>query len=305
MPNGPRPAHAASAAPSASQPASCAARWRRWIDSAPQVMGVLNVTPDSFFDGGQLHRHGRVDLDRLRRRAEGMLAAGATALDIGGESTRPGAAPLAADEEMDRVLPALECLANSCDALLSVDTSNPALMREAGGLGAHMINDVRALQRPGALDAVADSDMAACLMHMQGEPSSMQHAPHYPRDDVVAAVRGFFAERVGACERAGLSSARLMVDPGFGFGKTAAHNLALVRELPGWVADGLPVMLGVSRKSTIGAVLGREIRERLAGALALSALATFWGVSALRSHDVEETVDALRMTLATLGEVSC
>ena len=275
-------------------------RWRQWIDTAPHVMGVLNVTPDSFSDGGELHRNGRVDRDRLRRRASAMRAAGATALDIGGESTRPDAVPPSPGEEADRVLPALECLVDDGETVLSVDTSNPALMRQAAELGADMINDVRALRRNGALQAVAESGMPACLMHMQGEPDTMQHAPDYPQGDVVSAVRGFLAERVSACERAGIDRTRLMVDPGFGFGKTPAHNLALLRAMPRLVADGLPVMLGVSRKSTIGALLRREVHERLAGALALSALAVWWAASIIRTHDVAETVDAVRITRALI-----
>ena len=287
--------------PGAARGADRARRWRRWLESAPQVMGVLNVTPDSFSDGGELLRDGRVDRDRLRRRADAMRAAGASALDIGGESTRPGARAPSSDEEMERVLPALECLAEDGETVLSVDTSNPALMREAAGAGADMINDVRALRRPGALDAVAGCGLSACLMHMQGEPATMQRAPAYPGDDVVSAVRGFLVERAAACERAGIERARLLVDPGFGFGKTPAHNLALVRALPQLAADGLPVMLGVSRKSTIGALLGRNLGERLAGALALSALAVCWAASVIRAHDVAETVDAVRIASAALG----
>lgn len=256
--------------------------------SRPQVMGILNVTPDSFSDGGRYNR-----IDAALRHAEQMLEAGAAIIDVGGESTRPGAPPVSAEEELQRVAPVVEQLVYRLDALVSVDTSSPALMREAALLGAGMINDVRSLSRDGALQAAAQGNLAVCLMHMQGEPQTMQDSPQY--DDVTTAVRTFLADRVAACEAAGIARERLLIDPGFGFAKTLAHNLSLFRHMQALHDLHLPLLVGVSRKSMIGKVLGREVDQRLAGSLALAALAVQQGAHILRVHDVAETVDVLRM----------
>lgn len=256
--------------------------------SRPQVMGILNVTPDSFSDGGRYNR-----IDAALRHAEQMLEAGAAIIDVGGESTRPGAPPVSAEEELQRVAPVVEQLVCRLDALVSVDTSSPALMREAALLGAGMINDVRSLSRDGALQAAAQGNLAVCLMHMQGEPQTMQDSPQY--DDVTTAVRTFLADRVAACEAAGIARERLLIDPGFGFAKTLAHNLSLFRHMQALHDLHLPLLVGVSRKSMIGKVLGREVDQRLAGSLALAALAVQQGAHILRVHDVAETVDVLRI----------
>ena len=256
--------------------------------SRPQVMGILNVTPDSFSDGGRYNR-----IDAALRHAEQMLEAGAAIIDVGGESTRPGAPPVSAEEELQRVAPVVEQLVCRLGALVSVDTSSPALMREAALLGAGMINDVRSLSRDGALQAAAEGNLAVCLMHMQGEPQTMQDSPQY--DDVTTAVRTFLADRVAACEAAGIARERLLIDPGFGFAKTLAHNLSLFRHMQALHDLHLPLLVGVSRKSMIGKVLGREVDQRLAGSLALAALAVQQGAHILRVHDVAETVDVLRM----------
>jgi dihydropteroate synthase len=262
---------------------------RRLELAAPLVMGVLNVTPDSFSDGGRHHL-----LDDALRAADAMLAAGATFIDVGGESTRPGAAPVSAEDELRRVLPVVRALIRR-GALVSLDSSKPEVIRPCLEAGAHLVNDVRALGLPGALEAVAASDAAVCLMHMQGEPGSMQRDPQY--GDVVAEVGTFLAARVAACEVAGITRDRLLVDPGFGFGKTLAHNLALLRGLPQVAAraGGLPVLAGLSRKSMIGALTGRPVGERLAGGLALAIAAVEGGARIIRTHDVAETVDALKV----------
>jgi dihydropteroate synthase len=262
----------------------------------PRIMGVLNVTPDSFSDGGCLYAAGRVDLDAVRRMADAMLAAGAAILDVGGESTRPGAEPVSEQEELDRVLPVVEALGELGDAVVSVDTSTPAVMREAAQRGAGLINDVRALTRPGAIEAAAALDLPVCLMHMQGSPSTMQAAPSYV--DVVAEVGGFLRERMAACEAAGIAASRLLLDPGFGFGKTLEHNLALLARLAELADAGPPLLVGLSRKSLIGKLTGREVGERLAGSLALAVIAAERGASILRVHDVPETADALRIFAA-------
>ena len=262
---------------------------RRLELAAPLVMGVLNVTPDSFSDGGRHHL-----LDDALCAADAMLAAGATFIDVGGESTRPGAAPVSAEDELRRVLPVVRALIRR-GALVSLDSSKPEVIRPCLEAGAHLVNDVRALALPGALEAVAASDAAVCLMHMQGDPGSMQRDPQY--GDVVAEVGTFLAARVAACEVAGITRDRLLVDPGFGFGKTLAHNLALLRGLPQVAAraGGLPVLAGLSRKSMIGALTGRPVDERLAGGLALAIAAVEGGARIIRTHDVAETVDALKV----------
>ncbi|GAA3893551.1 dihydropteroate synthase [Halomonas cibimaris] len=264
--------------------------------SVPRVMGILNVTPDSFSDGGRY-----TALDEARRQAERMLAEGAAIIDVGGESTRPGAAPVTAQQELDRVAPVVEALSYELGALVSVDTSSAAVMREAKALGAGMLNDVRALEREGALEAAAQSGLAVCLMHRQGEPQTMQDAPHY-EGPVEDGVSDFLLRRIAACEGAGLERRRLLLDPGFGFGKTVEHNLRLLNRLQAIGELGLPLLVGMSRKSMIGKVLGRPVDERLAGGLALSAMAVERGAKILRVHDVAATVDAVNMARAVINE---
>ena len=247
-------------------------------------MGIVNVTPDSFSDGG---RSSFQALDHARR----LIDEGAEWLDIGGESTRPGAQAVSEQEELDRVLPVLEGL-QGCGVPVSVDTMKPTVMRAALAAGAAMINDVRALQSPGAIDAVKNSDCAICLMHMQGEPRRMQDAPQY--SDVLAEVYDFLAARLAVCEAAGITRDRLCIDPGFGFGKTLEHNLTLLRGLPR-LAELAPVLVGVSRKRMIGEITGRPVEERLAGSLAAALRAVENGATIVRVHDVAATVDALKI----------
>jgi len=256
-------------------------------------MGVLNVTPDSFSDGGELLRDGKVDVEACLQRAETMVAEGADILDIGGESTRPGAEKVGENEECDRVLPVVEAICGRLDAVVSVDTSSPTLMREATLLGAGLINDVRALQQQGALSAAAESGLAVCLMHMRGEPGSMQEAVEY--DSVLAEVSDFLSKRISACENAGIARDKLILDPGIGFGKLDEHNLTLLRQLPALVELGCPVLIGVSRKSMLGRLLNRDVKNRLAGSLSLAMEALRRGASILRVHDVAETADAVKI----------
>ncbi len=264
----------------------------RVLDLAqPHVMGILNVTPDSFSDGGRFNAR-----DAALRHAEEMVAAGATLIDVGGESTRPGARPVSPTEELERVAPVVEVIARELDVVISLDTSTPAVIREGARLGAGMINDVRSLRRDGALDAAADTGLAVCLMHMRGEPGTMQQDPHY--GDVVREVGEFLSERVRACVVAGISEDRIVLDPGFGFAKTLAHNLSLFKHLEVLHELGRPLLVGVSRKSMIGQTLGREVQQRLPGSLALAALAVAKGARIVRVHDVAETVDAVRMIAA-------
>lgn len=264
--------------------------------SFPRVMGILNVTPDSFSDGGQ-----HIALDDALRHAERMLAEGAAMIDIGGESTRPGAAVVSAQQELDRIALVVEALVRELDALVSVDTSSPAVMREVTALGAGMLNDVRALERDGALAAAVSSGLPVCLMHRQGEPQDMQQAPSYDQP-VEAVVADYLARRVAECEAAGLQRGRMLLDPGFGFGKTVEHNLRLLKYMDALQALELPLLVGMSRKSMIGKVLGRPVEERLAGGLALSAMAVERGANILRVHDVGPTVDAVNMAWAVLQE---
>lgn len=259
--------------------------------SRPQVMGILNVTPDSFSDGGRYSR-----LDAALRHAEAMVRAGATLIDVGGESTRPGAPAVSEQAELERVCPVVEALARELDVVISVDTSTAAVMRESTGLGAGLINDVRSLQRPGALEAAAASGLPVCLMHMRGEPGNMQDDPRYP--DIHAEVHDFLAERLAACVAAGIARERVLLDPGFGFAKTLEHNLRLFQHVEHLHAFGLPLLVGVSRKSMIGKVLDRPVDARLYGSLALAALAVAKGAQIVRVHDVAETVDVVRMIAA-------
>ena len=262
-------------------------------------MGVLNVTPDSFSDGGRFFESAEA-----LARARAMLAEGVDIIDVGGESTRPGAPPTSEGDEIDRVVPIIEALRQECDAsgvVLSIDTRKPAVMRAAIAAGASMVNDVYGLREPGALETLARArdPVGVCLMHMQGEPATMQQ--HVVYSDVVAEVKSFLAERVAACERAGIAGNRIAVDPGFGFGKTVAHNLALLRWLEDLVALGYPVMVGLSRKSTIGALTGRDVGERVAGSVAAALVAVERGAAIVRVHDVRETVDALNVWRAVEG----
>jgi len=259
--------------------------------SQPVVMGVLNVTPDSFSDGGRF-----LSVEAAVEQGARMADEGAAFIDVGGESTRPGAAAVDVDEEARRVLPVIERLRTLTSAVISVDTSKPQLMRSAAAAGAGLINDVRALRESGALDAALQSGCAVCLMHMQGEPRTMQLSPRY--DDVVNEIRAFLAARTRACRDAGFAAERVVVDPGFGFGKTLEHNLQLLRRLPELVADGAPVLVGLSRKSMLGTLTHRQADERLAGSVALAVIAAQAGARIIRAHDVAATVDALKVVVA-------
>jgi dihydropteroate synthase len=257
----------------------------------PVVMGVLNVTPDSFSDGGNFVR-----LDDAVERGMQMAQEGAAIIDVGGESTRPGAQPIDLHEELRRVIPVLARLRDRTAALLSVDTSKAEVMHAAAAAGAAMINDVRALREPGALEAAVNSGCAVCLMHMLGEPRTMQRSPSY--HDVVAEVRHFLEQRVAACLAAGLPAERIAIDPGFGFGKTLEHNLELLRRLGELAVDELPIVAGLSRKSMVGALTGRPAGERVHGSIALAVVAALNGARILRVHDVAATVDALEVVSA-------
>lgn len=255
------------------------------------VMGILNVTPDSFSDGGRFSQ-----LDSALRHAEAMVLAGATLIDVGGESTRPGARAVSPMEELERVAPIVERINRELDVIISVDTSTPAVMRETARLGAGLINDVRSLRREGALDAAAATGLPVCLMHMLGEPGDMQNDPRY--DDLVGEVTQFLADRVAQCVAVGIAAERIVLDPGFGFAKTLQHNLSLFKHMESLHALGRPLLVGVSRKSMIGLALNRPVDERLHGGLALAALAVVKGARILRVHDVAETVDVVRMIAA-------
>ena len=254
----------------------------------PQVMGIVNVTPDSFSDGGA-----HADVDSAVAHGLRLAAEGADLLDVGGESTRPGAAAVTLEDEIARVVPVIERLVRETSLPVSVDTSKPAVMRAAVAAGAGMINDVRALRAEGALDAAAALDVPVVLMHMLGEPRTMQDAPDY--DDVVADVHRFLAERIFAAEMAGIPKQRLVVDPGFGFGKTSAHNLRLLRQLARFTDLGVPVLAGLSRKRTLGELTGREVDARVHASVAAAVLAAEYGARLIRVHDVAPTVDALKV----------
>ena len=259
----------------------------------PVVMGVLNVTPDSFTDGGRY-----LDPGRALERAQVMLAEGAAMIDVGGESTRPSASPVPLDEELRRVLPVVRAIARDSTALVSVDTSRPEVMEQALAEGAAMINDVRALQSPGALAAAARGSAAICLMHMKGQPATMQQSVQYGHSGVTAEVREMLAERIGACRAAGIDDERLCVDPGFGFGKLAQHNLELLKNLDNLSVLGRPVLVGLSRKSMLKTLTGRDSNDRLAGSIALATVAVLNGAAIVRAHDVAATVDAVRVAVA-------
>lgn len=257
--------------------------------SAPRIMGIVNVTPDSFSDGGKFFSR-----DAALRQALKLVEDGADILDIGGESTRPGSDPVAVQEEIDRVVPAIEAIRAEVDVPISIDTMKADVMRAAVSAGAGLINDVNALRSEGALQAAADLEVPVCLMHMQGTPQTMQQEPRYA--DVVAEVEQFLLERVERCEKAGIKADRIMLDPGFGFGKKARHNLRLMKHLSRFTQHPYPVLVGVSRKSIIGDMLKVSVEERLAGSLALASIAVWQGAKLIRTHDVRDTAQAVKLT---------
>ncbi len=282
--------------------------------SNPVCMGIINVTPDSFSDGSELRVEAgtetktkagakaeevespadfAVDIDKALRRAKRMVEEGAAILDIGGESTRPGAAPVSEQEQMDRVLPVITAIRRELDGCISVDTSSAAVMAEAIAQGAELINDVRALREPGALEQAAASSAAVCLVHMQGTPDTMQDKPQY--QDVVAEVQQFLEQRASACRTAGIAPQRIVLDPGFGFGKTAEHNFCLLKDLPRLQASGYPLLAGISRKAMIGAATGQAVNGRLSGSVAATVMALQGGAAIIRTHDVAATRDAIRV----------
>lgn len=256
--------------------------------SVPHVMGIVNVTPDSFSDGGHFF-----SADKALIQARRFVDDGAAIIDIGGESTRPGSTPVDVEEEIRRVVPAIQAISSELDVVVSIDTMKAAVMRAAVNAGAGFINDVNALRSDGALQAAADLNVPVCLMHMQGTPQTMQQSPEY--SDVVADVLAFLQQRITACEHAGISRDKLILDPGFGFGKRARHNLRLMKYLQSFLSLNLPLLVGVSRKSIVGEMLNVSVDERLSGSLALATLAVWQGAKIIRSHDVRETVQAVRL----------
>ncbi|HEA51511.1 hypothetical protein LCGC14_0834850 [marine sediment metagenome] len=265
---------------------------RRMLDmSHCHVMGVLNVTPDSFSDGGQYNR-----LDAALFRAREMVKHGAAFIDVGGESTRPGAASVSVQQELDRVCPAVEAIARELDVIVSVDTSTPEVMAQAVGLGAGLINDVRALQRDGALVAAASAGVPVCIMHIQGEPETMQNRPEY--QNILREVSEFLTLRIRAAEQAGIPTQNIILDPGFGFGKNIEHNLRLLASLEQLQVLGHPLLVGLSRKSMLGQITGRDVDERLPASLAAATISAMKGASIIRVHDVRETVDAVKVVMA-------
>ena len=255
----------------------------------PQIMGILNVTPDSFSDGGQFFGE-----DVALKQAKQMVVDGATVVDVGGESTRPGATTVSVEREIERVIPVIEAIESEIDVVISIDTSKPEVMRAAIAAGAGLINDVQALRVNGALDAAFELEVPVCLMHAQGTPKTMQERPHY--EDVVAEVTSFLLERVEICEAHGIKRDKLIVDPGFGFGKRARHNLRLMKYLERIVHLDLPVLVGISRKSIIGELLNVSMEERLSGSLAMASLAVWKGAKLIRTHDVKETAQAVKLS---------
>lgn len=260
--------------------------------STPKVMGILNVTPDSFSDGGQF-----TNIDAAIAHAQQLINDGADIIDIGGESTRPGATPVPLETELQRVIPVIQALAK-CGVALSIDTYKPAVMQAAIKAGVHMVNDVFALQQPGAIEAVQDSAVGLCLMHMQGTPQTMQLQPQY--QDVVQEVRQFLQQRVSQLSAAGIAKQRIAIDPGFGFGKKTQHNLTLLKQLAQVRFDNLPILAGLSRKSILGQLAGGDPSQRLYASLAASVLAVSHGANIVRVHDVKATVEALKVTAAVL-----
>ena len=264
--------------------------------SFPQVMGIVNMTPDSFSDGGNYN-----NLDDAMRRVDSMIQSGATFIDVGGESTRPGAAEVSVEEELDRVIPLVEKIARYFDVWISVDTSKPQVMTESAKAGAHLINDIRALTEPDAIEAAAKTQLPVCIMHMQGEPKTMQNAPHY-QQDIYQEVDQFFTQHINRCVNAGIEREKIILDPGFGFGKTLQHNYRLLAKLNNFHHFGLPLLVGMSRKSMIGQVLNVAPQERMIGSVSCAVIAAMQGAQIIRVHDVKETFDALRIVQATLAE---
>ena len=260
--------------------------------SHPHVMGILNVTPDSFSDGGKHN-----ELIQALTHANEMINAGATIIDVGGESTRPGAADVSVEQELERVIPVVEAIAQRFEVWISVDTSKPEVIRGSARVGAHIINDIRSLQEPGALAAAAETGLPVCLMHMQGEPKTMQQSPQY--HDVLRDVDQFFVEHIARCEAAGIKKSQLLLDPGVGFGKNLSHNYQLLAHLADYHRFGLPLLVGMSRKSMIGQLLNVGPSQRLTGSLACAVIAAMQGAHILRVHDVKETVEAMRVVEAT------
>lgn len=262
--------------------------------SHPHVMGILNMTPDSFSDGGKHN-----DLVQALTHANEMINAGATIIDIGGESTRPGADEVSVEQELERVIPVIEAIGQRFEVWISVDTSKAEVIREAAKAGAHIINDIRSLQEPGALEAAAETGLPVCLMHMQGEPRTMQQAPKYTQ--LLQDVKTFFVQNIARCEAAGIKKEQLILDPGFGFGKNLSHNYQLLAHLADFHQFGLPLLAGMSRKSMIGQLLNVGPSQRLTGSLACAVIAAMQGAHILRVHDVKETVEAMRVVEATLS----
>lgn len=264
--------------------------------SFPQVMGIVNMTPDSFSDGGNYN-----NLDDAMRRVDSMIQAGASFIDVGGESTRPGAAEVSVEEELDRVIPLVEKIARYFDVWISVDTSKPQVITESAKAGAHLINDIRALTEPGAIEAAAKTQLPVCIMHMQGDPKTMQDAPHY-QQDIYQEVDQIFTQHINRCINAGIERQKIILDPGFGFGKTLQHNYRLLAKLKNFHHFGLPLLVGMSRKSMIGQVLNVPPQERMIGSVSCAVIAAMQGAQIIRVHDVKETFDALRIVQATLAE---
>ena len=268
--------------------------------SEPQVMAIINATPDSFSDGGHYHRQGVLSLDAVLHQVESSIKAGAAIIDVGGESTRPGADAVGVEEELARVIPLVEAIHKRFDIVVSLDTSSPEVMREGAAAGAGLINDVRALQREGAAQAAISSGLPVCLMHMQGSPGSMQNNPSYV--SVMDEVKQFFKERIRQLQALGMDTSSLLLDPGFGFGKKLEHNLQLLKYLSAFADFDLPILVGMSRKSMFGDLMGRPVNERLAGSLAAALVATQNGAKIIRVHDVAETADVLKL-LRALSDV--
>lgn len=264
--------------------------------SFPQVMGIVNMTPDSFSDGGNYN-----NLDDAMRRVDSMIQAGATFIDVGGESTRPGATEVSADEELNRVIPLVEKIAHYFDVWISVDTSKPQVMTESAKVGAHLINDIRALTEPGAVEAAAQTGLPVCIMHMQGAPKTMQNAPYYELD-IYQEVDNFFTKQIQRCINEGIDRQKIILDPGFGFGKTLMHNYRLLATLERFHHLNLPLLVGMSRKSMIGQVLNVPPQERTLGSITCAVIAAMKGAKIIRVHDVKETFNALRIVQATLAE---
>lgn len=268
--------------------------------SHAHVMGILNVTPDSFSDGGKVYLGSSLSIEAALMSAAEMVDDGATIIDIGGESTRPGAAPVSTDEELARVIPVIEKISKELDVIISVDTSTPEVIGEAAKAGAGLINDVRSLTREGALSAAVNTGLPVCLMHMKGSPVDMQNMPSY--SNVLEEVMGYLQAQVERCVAAGISREQIILDPGFGFGKTLEHNLQLLNRLDEFHQLGLPLLVGTSRKSMIGQALNRDVDQRLSGSLATVAMAIMKGAKIIRVHDVKETVDVVNMVQTVMNE---